>query len=458
MQVQLARGMGSEDPMPRALPREAAVRGASGLRPLAFALCIGLALSGVVFLPKALGSRRAVVTRAATGLVTPAGTGIEALQARLRTVPSDARAWAALGAAYVQQARISGDPSWYPKAERSLDRSLAIQPRDNAAALTGLGALAAARHDFGSALRWGTKARAVDPYDAAAYGVIGDALIELGRYPEAFRALQRMVDLRPGLSSYARVSYAWELQGNISYARTSLEMALEAASTPSDAAFAAYYLGELEWNRGNIDGASAWYAQSEAHDATYVPAMQGLAKVDAARGRIRDAIARYELVVQRLPVPQYIAELADLYGRAGDAAGRQRTTDLLAVQEALFRANGVDIDLEQALFDADHGLHVSAGLRAARAEWKRRKSVFVADALAWALHANRRDREALAIIGRAFRLGTRTALFFFHRGMIERALGLGAAARGDIVAAMRLNPYFSFRWAPLVPAILRGLR
>jgi len=454
MQIQLARGMGSEDPMPRALPR----RGGTATRRLAFALSLALAATGAAFLPKALGAGRSVASPAIHTGTAPARSAIEALQARLRAVPADAAAWAALGSSYVQQARITGDPTWYPKAEASLRRSLELRPGRNASALSGLGALAAARHDFAGALRWATRARHADPYDAAAYGVAGDALIELGRYAEAFSTVQRMVDLRPGLSSYARVSYVWELRGNLTNARAALDLALQAASTPSDAAFAAYYLGELEWNRGDVAGAEAWYRQSAARDATYIPALQGLAKIDAARGRIDEAVARYEVVVQRLPLPQYIAELADLYEVAGDTAGRQRTTELLTVQEELFRANGVNIDLEQALFDADHGLHLAAGLRAARAEWARRKSVFVADALAWALHANHRDREALVFARRALHLGTRNASFFFHRGMIERSLGLHTAARRDLALALRINPNFSFRWAPMVRRLLRDLR
>ena len=42
-----------------------------------------------------------------------------------------------------------------------------------------------------------------------------DALVELGRYDEAATALQRMVDLKPNLAAYARVSYFRELHGDL---------------------------------------------------------------------------------------------------------------------------------------------------------------------------------------------------------------------------------------------------
>ena len=140
---------------------------------------------------------------------------------------------------------------------------------------------------------WGEQAVKAAPYNSSAYGVLGDALVEVGRYPEAFRTFQRMIDLRPDLSSYARASYARELQGDVAGAISDMELALEAASWRSDAAFAGFQLGELWFNSGHLDRAQAAYARAAAVDPAYVPAHEGLAKVAAAQGRIRsDASSR----------------------------------------------------------------------------------------------------------------------------------------------------------------------
>src|SRR5258708_5935635 len=48
---------------------------------------------------------------------------IERAQKRLRELPSDWQTWAGLGQAYVEQARVTGDPSYYAKAAGALDRS-----------------------------------------------------------------------------------------------------------------------------------------------------------------------------------------------------------------------------------------------------------------------------------------------------------------------------------------------
>jgi Flp pilus assembly protein TadD len=80
--------------------------------------------------------------------------------------------------------------------------------------------------------------------------------------------------------------------------------------------------------------------------------------------------------------------------------------------------------------------------------------VFVADALAWQLHANGRDAEAITHADEALRLGTRSALFHFHRGMIELSLGRLDAARADLRQALAINPHFSLLHAPEARQVL----
>src|SRR3954471_2809409 len=148
----------------------------------------------------------------------PAGddtaTQIAKLQGELRTSGDDVYALDALGLAYQQRARETGDPTYYTKSDEVLRRALRLAPRD-LVATSGLGSLALSRHRFGEALVLGRKAHAISPTTALNYGITGDALVELGRYPEAFEAFDTMATLRPGLSSYARVSHGLELLGRV---------------------------------------------------------------------------------------------------------------------------------------------------------------------------------------------------------------------------------------------------
>jgi tetratricopeptide (TPR) repeat protein len=385
-----------------------------------------------------------------------AGT-IAALQVRLEALPADWRSFATLGLAYVQQARITADPSFYPKAEAVLDRSLSLHPVGNFEALTGMGALELARHDFAGALRWGREALAINPQNANAHGVVGDALVELGRYQSGFEQFQQMVDLRPGLASYARASYARELQGDVHGAVNIMRLALQAAGSSQDRAWAHNQLGDLAYTVGDLVEAERHYSLAQAWDRSFVPPLAGRARVAAAKGDVEGAIRRYRQVVAVHPLPEYVMALGDLYTVAGDKAAAAEQFELVRAEEQLFRANGVNVDLEFALFHADHGVGLEAGLAAASAEWKRRHSVHVADALGWALHALGRDRQALSYANRALALGSQNALFFFHRGMIERALGQAEAARRDLRRALSTNPHFSILWSGRAAALLHDL-
>ena len=174
-----------------------------------------------------LGAPKGADTTAATAAApgpapipagAPLGQVIQSLQVRLRAVPRDYASWGALGLAYVQQARVTADPTYYGKAEGSLRRSLQINTSDNFVADAGMAALTAARHDFAAARSWALRGLTVDPSNATLYGALDDADTQLGDYPGAFSATQRMLDLVPDSSSLARASYTWELRGNLGLA------------------------------------------------------------------------------------------------------------------------------------------------------------------------------------------------------------------------------------------------
>lgn len=387
----------------------------------------------------------------------PLSSGIEAAQQQLRANPADAPNWAQLGAAYVEQARATADPSYYTKAQGVLDRSLQLQPVDNAEAMIGFGALANARHDFATARDWALRARALQPATGRIYGVLTDALTQLGDAQGATAAVQQMLDTDPGVSAFTRASYDLELHGRTDEARHALQLALRDSRSPANIAFCRYYLGELAFNEGDLDEAAAQYSQGMAATRHDTALRQGRAKVAAARGDIRSALADYETVTSRVPLPQYLQEYGELLLVAGQPKQAKAQFTLFTEQQRLYQAAGSLDDLAMAQFAADHGDPADA-LRHAQAEWARRQNVIVADALSWALHVNGRDAEALTFADRAASLGWRNALFDYHRGMILASLGRRAEAQRQLTEALQINPYFSPLHAPRARAALDELR
>jgi tetratricopeptide (TPR) repeat protein len=432
----------------------------SGARRGARAAVVVVAIAAALFLAGGVGLFRGSGSpeSGATSVVGPGvlagpvvGSGslsslIARLQERVREEPGDWRSLASLGAAYVQQARITADPGYYPKAQGVLSESLRVRDAGNFEAYVGRGSLEAARHDFAGALRDGERAARINPYNGDVYGVIGDAQVELGRYRQAFATFQTMVDTKPNVGSYARVSYARELQGDVPGAVQAMKQALQAAGTSADAAWASYQLAELAFNDGEVARAAGYYRRALELDPAYVPPLAGLAKVAWARGRADEAIEGYERVTSVYPAPEYVIALGDLYRSVGRTRLAKEQAELVRAEEQLFEANGVNVDLEVSLYDADHG-DAAAALTAAREEWDRRHSIHVADALAWSLYASGEYREAQTYSREALRLGTRNALFFFHAGMIHLKLGDRAEARSLLSTAVDINPHFSIRWS-----------
>ncbi len=388
---------------------------------------------------------------------TEVQSGVAALQERLRRVPLDWSAWAELGGAYVVEAQRTADPSYYTLAEDAYAQSLVVRPDDNAAALTGQASLAAARHDFTTALELGQQAQALNPYSSTNQGALVDALVELGRYDEATVELQRMVDLRPDVASFTRVSYLRELRGDLPGAKLALEQAGRFAFAPSDKAFVQQYLGELAFNAGRLTEARDHYEAGLRYQPDAPRLLAGRARVAAAAGDTDAALRDYRAAVERLPEPGYLigyAEVLDVAGRHEEAAEQYA---LVEVVEQLFRAQGANPDLELALYSADHG-RPQAALELAESEWNARRSVHTEDAYAWALHVNGRDSEALEHARAAEALSDTNALFAHHRGMIELSLGMQAEAEASLARALEINPHFSARQAPIAARSLAELR
>jgi tetratricopeptide (TPR) repeat protein len=379
---------------------------------------------------------------------------ISDMQARIKSEPGDYKAHASLGVAYQQKARETNDPAYYTEAEKSFKQALQLKP-DDYNSLAGMGALELSRHNFTSALDWANRAQAVIPDKAYAYGVAGDAHIELGNYDEAVAAFQKMVDLRPDLSSYARVSYARELHGDVDGAIQAMQQAIAAGGPAAEhTAWCRVQLGHLFFNNNRLDDAEKAYADAVAGYPGYTHAQAGLAQVRWAQGRTGEAIDLYKQANASVPLPQYIAALGDIYASTGHKPAATEQYELVRYIYDLQRKGGVVVDVEQAAFYADHDMHLDEALTLAQRGAQDRNDVNTLDTLAWALYKNGRYEEALSTQRKAMRLGTRSAAFYYHLGMIQDALGKTGEARISIEIATAINPNFSPIYSPQARAFL----
>ena len=369
------------------------------------------------------------------GVVRP-DAGTDAEIARLQAAVRDgAPLEAQLAGAYLQKVRETGDPSFYARADGVLTRALSRGP-DDPVELVAAATLAAGRHDFAGALQLAERARSVESDSIVAYPVLVDALVELGRYDEAERTLQQLIDRKPSLAAYARVSYFRELHGDLAGAADAMTRAVSAGGgARENLAYVQTLLGDLELARGRLAEARRAYGAALASVADYVPALAGEARLTAARGDLAGAIAGWQRVTTLLPLPEYAIELGEAELAAGRRAAARRDLALVPAQQRLLGAAGVDGDVEFALFEADLR-RPRRRVRLARRAWAAAPSVRSADALGWALTRAGRPHAGARWMDRALRLGSLDPTIRFHAGIAARAAGRPAEGRRHLRIAL----------------------
>lgn len=369
-------------------------------------------------------------------------------QARLARRADDLRSYARLGQAYILKARETGDPQYYDLADKALTRCLELGPdRVTAAhAATELAVVQMARHQFREALATARKAVAYGSGELNAYGLIGDAHIELGEYDQAEAAYERMKSLQGPFYPHSRLSMLAFLKGDPAGAISEMRRAVEAGilgnQPKENVAWAQFKLGSMLFQTGSLAAAEQAHQEALATFPGYHRAWAGLAQVRAAQGRYAEAIELYRKALGVIPLPDYAASLGDVYAKVGRADEARKQYALVEYIGLLNAFNKVLYNRELALFYLDHDLKLSEALDLARRELGVRPDIYSHDVLAWALYKNGRAAEALAPMNEALRLGTKDPRLFFHSGMIQRAAGDASRARDDLARALATNPHF----------------
>jgi tetratricopeptide (TPR) repeat protein len=400
------------------------------------AVAVAVCVAGLLHLGPDTSRPRA--TAAAAG-ARGAGNGpVDAAREATEAYPDDPAAWAGLARAEIEQARTSLDAGRLDAADKALRRSLALDAVDNYGAVTGQGLLANARHEFTQGRAYGLRATRMAPDRPDGYAVLADAEIQLGNYPQARAAVQRMLDIAPATAAYSRAAYDLETSGRPEDAAIALQRAVDSAVTPDERGFAEARMGDLAWSRGKVDQAERHYRRALAAVPDHPYGQAGIARVTAARGHTGKALELYARLVERTPLPQFLLEALELRHATGQPRqGGERAA--LSAQVRMVRADGGPVDPHLILYAADHGDPETA-VDLARRAWEHARSVIVADALGWALHRAGQSTEALAYARRAASTGWKNALFLHHRGAIEQALAMPEGSR-RLSEAVALNPH-----------------
>lgn len=387
-------------------------------------------------------------------LRAPVGDGptdrrIGELQQRLRRAPGSPEAWMALGEAWVRKAREASDPGLYHGADDCAGAALALAP-GAARALTLRGMVLMEQHRFEEARALSAELVTRHPGFTPGYGILSDALLELGRFEEAAQAAQRMVDLKPTLPSYIRASHLLWLQGDVDGALEAARLAVDAGGDREARAWARTQAALILWHRGELARADAELEVALAEFPDHPAALVARGRVALSRNDPAAARRWLERAEAKAPLAETAWLLADAATGAGDPEGARE-----ALARAAQRGRASD-GRTLALLYATRGENTEEALRLAAEERRVRDDIYTEDAYAWALYRAGRLGEALAAAERATRLGTPDARLLFHAGAIRLALGERRAGVELLQRALRLNPGFDRTGAAEARRLLAG--
>ncbi len=147
-----------------------------------------------------------VFSPVAAALLIPRPTATERMvkssQSRVQRNPKDPAAYSALGAAFLQRARETGDVEDFQLAEQALQKSLDLDNADFAAepAFSTMAAVCMGEHRFSDAVTYAQNALALGSGDLSSFAIVGDANADMGEYERAAVAYSRL-DISGGAHS-----------------------------------------------------------------------------------------------------------------------------------------------------------------------------------------------------------------------------------------------------------------
>jgi tetratricopeptide (TPR) repeat protein len=379
-----------------------------------------------------VGAAQAGAVADLRGGPTPAERRVAAARAATTRTPHERAAWIDLGMALARRARETSDANLYAQGLQAVDHALSLAPQDFEA-LKARAWLLLGQHRFAEALEIARLLNTRAPDDVIVYGLLTDASVELGRYAEAERACQWMLDLRPGNTpALTRASYLRELFGDVEGALELMVLALDqiGAGEVEERAWVLTQIGHLRLELGRHAEAEAALQQALEAFPGYHYTLGQLARLRGEQGRHAEAARMRERHYAAAPHPENLYELAAALQRAG----RRREARLAFARfEGEARAEMASPDnANRELIDyyVDHARRPAEALRLAQAEMALRGDVFTRAAYARALQANGRRREARRQMEIVLSVGTRDARLLRQ----ARHLGLRTPSAARVAA------------------------
>jgi tetratricopeptide (TPR) repeat protein len=422
----------------------------------ALLLAFGLAVAAIVFFkkqgPPALPEpKNRIGSLAMGGEWLNTKTAMEGLLAKLRADPSDQKSRLLLAEAYMQEGRVTGNHPYYDAAAMQLLQEVLKAEPESFEALCCQASLSLTQHHFSQGLALAEQAQAINPNSGYVYGLLTDANVELGHYDQAVKMADKMNQVRPDLTAYARVSYLREIHGDVPGAIQAMDMAVKAGFAGLEQTeWSRVALGHLYEVSGHLDQAQGYYQQALALRPTYAYALAGLARVAAARHDYTTAINNLNLARATVKDYAFTDELVDVYrlNHQPAEAAKMAQESVAMLADAAQQANDneelghyTDRELAYAYLKTNE---LDKALEHAKIEYARRPdNIDVNETLAWVYYKRGEYAEAQKYMTVARRTNSQNPVLLCRAGLILSKTGKATEGRALIEKAVKVAPYLN---------------
>lgn len=353
------------------------------------------------------------------------------LLAAVQNDPQDVKSMNLLAQVYIQEARITGNYTYYDKAAlKYVDDALKVDSV-NFESLLLKSLLYLSQHHFAEGLDIANRAVAINPYNSYIYGVITDGNVEMGKYEAAVESAQKMVDIRPDLRSFTRVSYLREIHGDYEGAIKAMEMAIE-SGVPGDenTAWTRIQLAHLYEKTGDLQKATFQYEYALSERPDYAFAIAGLGRIAHANKEYEIAIAHYTKANELMDNISFEDELAEVYMASGNEQKakqiwKYQIDKMAEASEAAQNDESIghyaDLELAYAWLkvnDADKAL------KHALQEYNRRpNNIDVNECVGWCYYNKGEFSKAVPYMQKALQTGSKNPQLLCRAGLVSYKTG-----------------------------------
>ncbi|MFP5041272.1 tetratricopeptide repeat protein [Parasediminibacterium sp. JCM 36343] len=387
------------------------------------------------------------------------------LMKALAADPTDTKASLKLAALFIQEARETGNFVYYDMAAmHQLNGVLKAEP-SNFNALVFKSLIQMSQHHFADGLVTAHQAQAINPYNAYVYGLLVDGNVEMGSYDSAVGYADKMVSVRPDLTSYSRVSYLREIYGDYPGSIKAMKMAVETGGAGDEhTEWTRMQLGNLYEKVGDFKKADTLYNYSLALRPAYPYALAGLARVAMANGDYKKAIAYYQQADSLINDNSLKEELVDIYRQTGDTKKADETANAVIADYSKDAQAGVSdenighyADKELAYAYLKVG-NTDKALEHAMLEYNRRpENIDVNEAVAWVYYNKGDYVKALPYIKTALKTNSKNPTLLSRAGLIYYKSGDKATAKTLLQQATTTNAYIGYALRTETTAALKAI-